>query len=109
MPGALEVLEIVDSPVAQLTTLACEVGGRWSSTCQRVVAQLAAARARAAPKHMQMGARLAYERRWWAQLSCAQQDSLAATLVDDGILLLDGRDAAETPVAEVLVDETRFC
>ena len=38
-------------------------------------------------------------------LSCTQQDTLAATLVDDAILLLDGHDAAEPAVSEVLVDE----
>ena len=97
--------ELVDSGTAQLTTLACEVGGRWSAACQNVVAELAAARARAAPRHFQLSARLAYEARWWAMLSCTQQDALAATLVDDGVLLLDGHDASEPVVAEVLVDQ----
>ena len=97
--------ELVQSAVAQLTTLACEVGGRWSHECQQVVEQLAAARARAAPAHLRLSARLAYESRWWAMLSCTQQDALAGTLVDDGILLLDGCDAFEPVVAEVLVDE----
>ena len=44
--------ELVDSPIARLTTLACETGGRWSSTCHEVVEQLAAAKARAAPHHL---------------------------------------------------------
>lgn len=97
--------ELVDSEAAQLTTLACETGGRWSSRCLEVVEQLAMARARSAPEHMRVSARLAYESRWWAMLSCTQQDTLAATLVDDAILLLDGHDAAEPEVSEVLVDE----
>ena len=97
--------ELVQSPVALLTTLACEVGGRWSTACHEVVEQLARARARAAPPHLQVAARRAYESRWWAMLSCTQQDSLAATLVDDGLLLLDGHDASEPNLVELLVDE----
>ena len=97
--------ELVDSEVVKLTTLACEVGGRWSDSCKDVLARLAVARARAAPRHLQLSARLAFESRWWALLSCAQQDSLAATLVDDGILLLDGHDASLPLVAYVMVDE----
>ena len=70
-----------------------------------MVEQLAAAKARAAPHHLQVSARLAYESRWWALLSCTQQDTLAATLVDDSILLLDGEDTAEPLLLDVLVDQ----
>ena len=97
--------ELVDSELAQLTTLACETGGRGSNRCLEVVEQLARARARAGPEHMRVSARLAYESRWWAMLSCTQQDTLAATLADDAVLLLDGHDAAEPELSEVLVDE----
>ena len=97
--------ELVQSAVAKLTTLACETGGRWSAACHDVVTQLATARARAAPNHLQLSARLAYEARWWAILSCAQQDALAATLVDDGILLIDGHDGMAPELVEVLVDQ----
>ena len=89
----------------KLTTLACEVGGRWSNNCANILANLAAARARAAPRHLQLAARLAFESRWWALLSCAQQDALAATLVDDGVLLLDGHDGAIPEAADVILDE----
>ena len=71
------------------------------------MSQLAVARARAAPSHLQTSARLAYESRWWALLSCTQQDCLAATLVDDGLLLLDGHDAMERELTEELVDQLR--
>ena len=97
--------ELVGSEVVALTTLACETGGRWSDACVDVIAALAAARARTAPKFLQVSARLAFERRWWALLSCAQQDALAATLVDDAVELLDGHDDAPPLVADVLVDE----
>ena len=62
-------------------------------------------RRRSRSHHLQLSACLAFESRWWALLSCAQQDSLAATLVDDGILLLDGHDASLPLVADVMVDE----
>ena len=97
--------ELDGSDVVRLTTLACETGGRWSAATADTIAQLAAVRARAAPKHLQLSARLAFESRWWALVSCAQQDALAATLVDDGIIVLDGHDAAVPELAEVLVDE----
>ena len=95
--------ELQNSPLARLTTLACEVGGRWSEECCQVVAQLAHAKARAAPQHLRTAARCAYEARWWALLSCAQQSALAATLVDDAVVLLDGHDGAEPVIADVLV------
>ena len=97
--------ELVGSDVVRLTTLACETGGRWSPLCAEIVNRLAAARARAAPRHLQLSARLAYERRWWALLSCTQQDTLAATLVDDAVPLLDGSDAPPALATEVIVDE----
>ena len=64
--------ELVDSEVVKLTTLACEVGGRWSDSCADVLARLAAARARAAPRHLQLSVRVAFESHWWALLSIAQ-------------------------------------
>lgn len=63
------------------------------------------ARARAAHEHMRVPAGLAYLSRWWAMLSCTQQDTLAATLADDAVLLPDGHDAAEPELSEALVDE----
>ena len=89
--------------MVRLTTLACETGGRWSEAAAETIAQLAVFHARAAPRHLQFSTRLASESRWWALVSCAQQDALAATLVDDGVL--DGHDAAAPELADLLVDE----
>ena len=97
--------ELVESDVVRLTTLACEVGGRWGPASADFIAGLAAARARASPKFLQLSARLAFERRWWALLSCAQQDALAATLVDDAVPLLDGHDGEPVSAAEVVLGE----
>ena len=95
--------ELVDSTDVRLTTMACEVGGRWSTACADLLAQLAAARARAAPRHLQLAARLAYEARWLSLLSCAQQDALAASLVDDTILTLEHGVSAEPPVIDAII------
>ena len=97
--------ELVQSETAVLVTLACETSGRWSSQCAQVIDELAAARARSAPRHLQLSARLGYARRWWALLSIAQQDCFAGTLVDDGVLLLDGHDAHLPEVVDVVMDE----
>ena len=99
--------ELVGSDTVRLMTLACETGGRWSEACATIIAGLAAARAREAPRYLQLAARLAFERRWWALLSCTQQDTLAATLVDDAVLLLDGHDDLPPELVDVLVDEAR--
>ena len=55
--------------------------------------------------HLQTAARHAYESRWWALRLCVQQDALAATLVDDAVVLLDGHDGNEPIIIDVLVDE----
>ena len=96
--------ELVDSDILKLTTLACEVGGRWSNRTADIIAQLATSRARAAPRHLQLAARISYETRWWNFLSCAQQDALAATLVDDKLNLLDVRDDSLPLDADVVLD-----
>ena len=96
--------ELVRSDVVKLTTLACEVGGRWREECAEVLAKLAVARARAVPRHLQLAARLSYERRWWALLSCAQQDALASTLVDDAVYILDGHDGWGPTAVDVALD-----
>ena len=114
--------ELVLSDSVHLLVLACEVGGRWSDACATTLAQLATARARACPTFLRASARSGFLERWWRLLSCAQQDrlgclieslsclalekqdSLAATLVDDSIALLDGVDAALPFAADVALD-----
>ena len=48
---------------------------------------------------------MSLQSRWWALLSCAQQDALASTLVDDQELLLHGHDAVEPPLVDILMEE----
>ena len=99
--------ELVDSGVVRLATVACEVGGRWSPAALCLLRQAAAARARQSPAMLQASAAAAWRSRWLSLLSVAQQDALAASLVDDGLLLLDGRDGPVPCAAEVWVDVAR--
>ena len=96
--------ELVQSPIALLTTLACEVGGRWSQKCQETISQLSHARARSVAQHLRAAYRRALEARWWAMLSCTQQNALAATLHDDSVLLLDAHDAEGPVAADAILD-----
>ena len=97
--------ELVKSTEVRLVTLACEVGGRWSADCRTLLRGLAGARARSAPLPLQPVVRSAWLRRWTALLSVAQQDALAATLVDDVPSDLDGADGGEPCVVDVWVDD----
>ena len=96
--------ELVDSSEVRLITLACEVGGRWSSTVADVLRRMGASRARSAPQAIQASARGAWARRWGGLLSVGVQSALAATLVDDVPLELDGIDELAPPDVEVWAD-----
>ena len=98
-------LSLWSPPLALLVTLACEIGGRWSEGTIELVEQLAKARARGEPRRMQVAAQHAFAARWWALLSCAQQEALAASLLGDGLPLLDGHDGHGPIASEVMVDE----
>ncbi len=97
--------ELVRSPLLRLVTVACEVGGRWSSEARDVLRRLAAATARSAPQALRGAARGAWLRRWSDLLSVAQQRALAATLVDAVPVDLDGVDGAEPPLACVCEED----
>ena len=66
--------------------------------------RLAAARARASPAPLRASARASWLRRWTALVGVAAQDCLAATLVDDVPVDLDGADAEPPPEVAVWLD-----
>ena len=94
--------ELVDSPVLRLITVACETGGRWNSATAALLRDLAYARSRDAPARLRHSAASGWQRRWWAMLAVTSQDALAATLVDDGVILLDGHEGSMPCLAEVV-------
>ena len=47
---------------------------------------------------------MAWAARWWALLSVAAQEALAASLVEPSLQLLDGWDAAEPSLDDLLLD-----
>ena len=96
--------ELVESPVLRLVTLAVEVGGRMSDDCASVLSRLAACRARSAPPRLRASASWSWLVRWSGMLAVAVQDSLAATLVDDAPVLLDGADGVTPLDATVWLD-----
>ena len=83
--------------------LACEVGGRWSATCVALVRACAARRAADAPPLLREAAKAAWAARWWAMLSVAQQDTLAATLVEADLGCIDVAEGEAPPLAEALM------
>ena len=97
--------ELVGSARLRLVTLACEVGGRWSSGCVHLVRALARHRAESAPEALRGAIAGALAARWWAMLSVAAQSTLAATLVDDAVGGLDGVPGDLPPWAEVALEE----
>ena len=65
----------------RLVVLACEIGGRWAAECCDLVRDLLRVRAPRAPPALRQASRAGWERRWWALLSCAQQNAVASTLL----------------------------
>ena len=96
--------ELVNSDACRLVVLACETGGRWSSTCRALVRDLASAKARDAPEVLRGSLFYGWVSRWWALLSMAQQTALAASLSEEHMGVLHGTAADEPPLADVLLD-----
>ena len=80
--------EVVDSSLASLQCLSCEVYGRWGKQCVELVPKLAVERARGLPSRVRRGAALMFQRRWWGILSVALQTAVAHMAVrgpEDGV------------------------
>ena len=69
-----------------------------------MIQRLAEAKGRCAAPRLRAAAVVGYRRRWWSLLSVAVQDALASTLVDDAVVLLDGRDGVAPELCDVLSD-----
>ena len=67
-----------------LVVLAGEIGGRWHRDALDFVHRLTL-RTRRAPRVLRASAAQAWDRRWWALISVAAQDAVAASLVEGAV------------------------
>ena len=81
--------ELAASPQLRLLTVAIETGGRMNGEARALLKTLAAQRAESEPLAMRSAIARSFRRRWLTMASVVAQDSLAATLLDDGVGLLD--------------------
>ena len=65
---------------AELLCLATSTGGRWNGATLSLLRQLAQHHARQQPSVLRRSVELALTRRWWAVLSIARDEALAASL-----------------------------
>ena len=96
--------ELLTSPIIRLKVLACEVGGRWGGDTVELFKDLASHKAMEAPPELRARARLRWENRWWAMLSVAAQDAVAASLLKDGIIRTGLSYAGQPEFDDILAD-----
>ena len=94
--------ELVGSPFVHLVVAGMEVGGRLSREALDLLDAAAKHEARLEPRVLRRYAERAWRERWVAMLAVAGQDAVAATLVQEGVALLDGIDGA--PPTDVWLD-----
>ena len=73
--------EVSDSGLGALFCLDCEVFGRWSECCVKLVTDLAREHTRGLHPRVKQGASLCYQRRWWSVLSVSLQKAVAAAVL----------------------------
>ena len=75
--------EVLDTGLAALYSLGCEVYGRWNETCIKLVPALAREHARGLHPRVRRGAALGFQNRWWSVLGVALQKAVAAAVLRD--------------------------
>ena len=89
----------------RLVTAACETGGRFNWQAAELVETAAFFRARTEVPALRKAAARAWRARWLCMLSVCVQDALAATLVDEGLSLLDSHGGPPPNATEVWLDD----
>ena len=97
--------ELVNSRDLRLVVAASETGGRLHEEGEKLLWSAAAHRARSEPVRLRKAACRAFYARWCTLLSIAVQSALAATLVEEGVGLLDGVGGDAPPLAAVVCGE----
>ena len=96
--------ELATSPQLRLLTAGVETGGRLSKEALHLLTVLSAHRASFEPQALRAAAARAWRARWVTMVSTVCQDALAATLVDDGVSLLDVAQSSEPTSVDVWLD-----
>ena len=76
MKGNDTYLEVLQSRLASLQCLGCDVYGRWGQQCIDLVPKLAREKVRGMTPRVRRGWALKYHRRWWAILGVALQKAV---------------------------------
>ena len=97
--------ELMSSSRLRLLTAGVETGGRLSQEALDLLEQLAAHRASSEPQALRGSIARAWRTRWTIMLSVTCQDSLAATLVDDGVNFLDAVSTGSPSSIEVWLED----
>ena len=84
--------ELVNSSQLRLETVACEIGGRINGRANFILDVISAAKVRCDPAFRRKFMMRWWRHRWLSMLSISIQSCVAATLVDDGTILIDGFD-----------------
>ena len=99
--------ELIKSSKARLAVAAVEVGGRWGGDAPWLIRSLAEFKARSYPKIIRRRTERAWQSRWWTLLSVAAQDTLAASLLNDGVFRIGDIVAEPLEIEEVIYDASR--
>ena len=97
--------ELLDSSRLRLVTFGVETGGRISHEAAKLLCDLADFRARQEPQVLRASVARSFRARWATMFSVVCQDSLAATLVDDGVGFLDATCTGSPLGVDVWLDE----
>ena len=93
-----------DAGQVKLETLACEIGGRWSTNCVKWVGMLAKHKASSDLPHLKRASEFAWHSRWWSLLSVAAQRALALSLTEVQSEAIKPYAGFEPRVGEILAD-----
>ena len=97
--------ELLQSSRLRLLTAGIETGGRLSIEGLDFLSKLAAHKTGSEPPALRASAARAWRSRWVTMISVVSQDALAATLVDDGVALLDAAQVPCPSSVEVWLDD----
>ena len=97
--------ELLQSSRLRLLTAGIETGGRLSIEGLDLLSKLAAHKTGSEPPALRASAARAWRSRWVTMISVVSQDALAATLVDDGVALLDAAQVPGPSSVEVWLDD----